>query len=192
MSTNPIIPYAFHPKKKQNAKPTVVINNFCELLGLELPETRVSVSYCRCKHCPDMPTVKESVCCIDVQEATSKWAKNWKKFVDETDKCYSSHHVFQKIINDELDLDHFIQIDRMHLKQIANLTRSVYVDEYIAAEKNDMYRFACYRKTTYLVHDIMGIGKRVQLPACIVGAIRNKYPSKSETYKGYEEFFGED
>uniref|UniRef100_A0AC35EQH6 Uncharacterized protein n=1 Tax=Panagrolaimus sp. PS1159 TaxID=55785 RepID=A0AC35EQH6_9BILA len=188
-----ITPYAFFPSKNQlRTAFTPPASNYCELLGFDLEADRTTVNYCECEQCPLMPTVKESICCFDLLKASTKWAKNWTNFIGETDECFSNHKKIIKVITDIEQLDNFIQFDKLRLKEKARYTRSIYIDEYDVAEENDKYRFACYRMITTMVHDSLGIGKRVQLPACIVTSIRNIYPTQTETYKGYEEYFGAD
>uniref|UniRef100_A0A914P7U2 Uncharacterized protein n=1 Tax=Panagrolaimus davidi TaxID=227884 RepID=A0A914P7U2_9BILA len=188
-----INPYAFFPRKNQLLKSVALPpTNYCELLGRDLEADRISVNYCECEQCPLMPTVKESVCCFDLLKASTKWAKNWTNFIGETDECFTNHKKIIKAITDVEQLDNFIQFDKLRLKEKARYTRSIYIDEYDVAEENDKYRFACYRMITMMIHDNLGIGKRVQLPACIVTSVRNIYPTETEVYKGFEEFCSAD
>lgn len=185
-----ITPYNYFPMKKPSTE--LSTSNYCDLLEETLPPSRVRENWCKCKHCPRMPTIKESVCCRDVISSECQYSKNWVKIVGLDCTCFSLHPKIQKLITDVEELDLFISFDQYRLKQVARYSRGIYVDEYASADSMTKYRFACYRKLTFLVHETLGIGNRVQIPACVVAAIRSQYPSSTKDYVGYQECFHDD
>ncbi len=52
---------------------------------------------------------------------------------------------------------------------------------------NNERRKLCYREFTRAIHGSLGVGNRVQLPACVVQFVRDKYPDENNSYMGFKD-----
>jgi len=50
-------------------------------------------------------------------------------------------------------------------------------------------RYALYRDATTFINGYLGKGNRKELPACVVGEIRDSYPAKGGNYTGFKKGF---
>ena len=52
---------------------------------------------------------------------------------------------------------------------------------------NNTKRKIAYQYMTRVIEGYLGSGNRVQLPQCVVDAIREQYPDKNNNYMGFKE-----
>ncbi|XP_022171951.1 uncharacterized protein LOC111034857 [Myzus persicae] len=132
-------------------------------------------NWCLCKKCPILQTDKECICCFEF-ENISKLHSNIK--------CVIELSSFKKIIMDEEVLN--ITRQQMILK-----TNDVKRKKMLSTlnPENKTWRFICYKQFTHWINSWTAIGKgnRVCIPACVVQAIRNKYPENNGIYVGFKE-----
>ena len=60
-----------------------------------------------------------------------------------------------------------------------------------ASMSNSQKRFVCYWWFAYNIYSVQGRGNRMVMPACIVHAVRSKFPEASGVYKGHRSGGGD-
>uniref|UniRef100_A0AC34FE80 Uncharacterized protein n=1 Tax=Panagrolaimus sp. ES5 TaxID=591445 RepID=A0AC34FE80_9BILA len=149
----------------------------------EVPKP-VPKNWCKCNFCPPAQEVlpEDAICCAKVRElyGNSELTGNWWYFIgDKYQGCYANHPKIQNLINNKEELDSFIILDTIRKDQLEEAQGYDRIRGYHFQDRQAKYRYACYRKITMLVHGIYGAKNYVSTPACIVAAVRRKYPSAS-------------
>lgn len=53
---------------------------------------------------------------------------------------------------------------------------------------NRQYRYAAYRSLTYWLYGKLTGGERVEVPLCVLGAVRNAFPDPGGFYTGFQPY----
>ncbi|CAN7944278.1 unnamed protein product [Ixodes pacificus] len=121
--------------------------------------------WCRCGRCQLMPTARECVCCLEVPKVASK-AGN---------RCITDHSDFFGGILNPVVLQIAYRMRAMELNDMELIGQR---------STHKKYRYVAYRQFVWWIWRRLGRGNRTVLPACVVQAIRNMYPS--DEYRGFE------
>ncbi|KAK7883963.1 hypothetical protein WMY93_027086 [Mugilogobius chulae] len=139
--------------------PSVIFDVFNYSAPPELPSPNEGLKWCRCTRCREMPTDLEKKCCNQSPES-----------------CFSITPHFEVYI-----------IDRGVLRlarRLWNDFRAVY-DEPDLGEDYRQFRHAAYRQYVAWKHGVLGAGRRVVIPSCVVWKIRDTFPDPTRTYTGF-------
>ncbi|XP_075538750.1 P2X purinoceptor 7-like [Dermacentor variabilis] len=109
---------------------------------------------CDCRLCEHMPTALEQVCCRDVPQVVA----------ESPEACITQHEEFRSVSLSPAVLG------ALYWELQEN---GVVVD----GEVHRKYRFLAYRLFSRWIWKRLGRRNRVVLPACVVSAIRRKFPS---------------
>ncbi|KAM7291921.1 uncharacterized protein ISCGN_025219 [Ixodes scapularis] len=125
------------------------------------PEVDFGVMRCTCENCP----LQEGQCCRDVPRV----ARNC------LGRCITGDELFGLVCLDERLLD--IAYEKLKIYEPAYL-------EPAARDRNKKYRFTAYKEFVWWIWGRLGRRRRVRLPCCVVGRIREQFPSA--TYTGFQ------
>ena len=132
-----------------------------------------NLHWCACGECSIMPTLGESKCCHEFATLLGE------KLTDEV-KCITKHLHFSDICL------------KTHILEASYIQHRRYRNNFADIQNigNKNYRFTAYHQYSAWVHhyERLGKGNRFVLPACVVGIIRNSFPSADSLYTGYKEF----
>lgn len=153
---------------------------------------------CKCGSCSWMPSITEQICCHDIDEikyfklgGIKHFATNLLKksttsceyiflFTSES-SCITEHEDFNPIV---------LLPNALWTAMVIEHTRkNTKLQKREEAVTNKMYRYTAYRQFTGFIHNRLGKGVRRIIPACVVNAIREKFPEQNGIYVG---FLGED
>ncbi|XP_077536040.1 uncharacterized protein LOC144148370 [Haemaphysalis longicornis] len=84
--------------------------------------------------------------------------------VPEGEKCITSHQTFR---------DGCLNIHALEIAYYALM---------------DRYRYTAYRQFVRWIWRVLGAGRRVPLPSCVVNSVRDTFPSEAYTGFKYPEF----
>ncbi|XP_069133573.1 uncharacterized protein [Argopecten irradians] len=131
---------------------------------LEVRALRVgNTEWCRCGHCPAMPTEKESLCCKEMDQVQNKLSEG----------CITAHSGFDAVCLNE------------YVLETAYLTFRQYHGP-LPEDQNKRNRYIAYRQFVRWCWGWLGRHVRVILPACAVSSIRNTFPAADGQYHGFE------
>ncbi|CAN8015598.1 unnamed protein product [Ixodes persulcatus] len=125
------------------------------------PEVDFGVMRCTCENCP----LQEGQCCRDVPRV----ARNC------LGRCITRDELFWLVCLDERLLD--IAYEKLKFYEPTYL-------EPVARDRNKKYRFTAYKEFVWWIWGMLGRRRRVRLPCCVVGRIREQFPSA--TYTGFQ------
>jgi len=138
--------------------------------------------WCECGSCLPMATEIESLCCVE-------WGKVLPSMVssntteDESDRvCVTTTEDFTAMIHQAV-LTFFFRRDKVNWKRKNTPSGP---NGQLSAEQ---YRLVSYRVVLEwaLKGETLGKGNRTPMPSCVVAAIRQKFPSESGVYAGFQE-----
>jgi len=160
-------PYMFEPLSMNDASAT---NSKAAIAELETGRRNQAASeWCSCHHCIVMETDRECRCCSEVKQIREKCTE---AAGDMVSPCITKHPGF-----DAVALNPWV------LQAAYNGYRQQYGDmQQHAVHKR--YRYTAYRNVVRWCWGYIGKEVRVILPACVVVAVRSKFPS--ETYAGFK------
>ena len=122
--------------------------------------------WCLWGRCPAMATVKETVCCREIREATDRMGSN---------VCITAHLSFERVCLD-------MEVLRTALVAMSD----VRFDRYSEPVQMRTFRLAAYRQFTWWIHDRLGRSVRRIISAC-VAEIRHTFPEETGQYTGFRE-----
>ncbi|XP_069109769.1 uncharacterized protein [Argopecten irradians] len=121
--------------------------------------TLTTPAWCTCTNCIEMPTDLERKCC----------------------SCLPRNCVSQRLELETLVLDpQVLALGHRYHRDMLGRARER-VDNY-----NKSMRHSAYRNFTLWRHGRLGQGKRKVIPSCVIRKIRNKFPSSTNTYTGFQ------
>ncbi|XP_033646581.1 uncharacterized protein LOC117305813 [Asterias rubens] len=125
--------------------------------------------WCLCGCCVAMPTVKESICCKEVERVVAKM----DEFVLDVD-CITEHPGFSAVC-----------LNLWVLETALWEYNQAYNPPEQEVTQNQKNRHAAYRQLVRWIWHFLGKEVRVPLPSCAVNRIRQAFPS--DVYKGFKE-----
>ena len=150
--------------------------------GIDAVERQGHEDWCLCSLCTDMPTVRERLCCFDLEECGIR--KNEAITVYNMDLPYDCITQHPGYINNCL------------LWEVLENAWLAYKQQYGAnAYTNDQlhkrYRHVAYRQLARFLYGIVGRYVRYVLPACAIKKIRERIPNPNDNaqYIGFVELF---
>ena len=139
----------------------------------ELDSSRLeNLHWCRCRNCVIglTFTIDECKCCKECNILTEKL---------EGISCITEHEEFKNLILNPTVLELAYITRRRHNNNYKDFTKI----------SNKQYRFTAYYQYTAWTHyfEILGKGKRIVVPSCVVKEIRNTFPEASGKYVGFKQ-----
>jgi hypothetical protein len=159
------LPYQQDPRKSQRKeKSRKEKRNNSDYLGRAMRS-----DWCECGECEAMPTDQECVCCHN-GETISK--------VRGSAFCITDHASFEATV---------LNIDTLHAARSALLTYVMSGSAHLKEDSNRTWRFFAYKQFIYWVNSWASLGKnnRKVIPACVVLAIRRRFPEADGVYVGF-------
>lgn len=144
------------------------------VFGSNLP---TSDSWCRCGNCSDMPAGVEKKCCMDEMfDLTNFQDPGFKP----REQCVLESNF---ILNTVLHTGH-LQLSWVAQRRFLGFRSPQEID--VRNMDNANYRFSAYRSYINFIYGFLGRRNRRVIPACVVGHIRNCWPSPDGVYVGYK------
>ncbi|XP_033114047.1 P2X purinoceptor 7-like [Anneissia japonica] len=128
--------------------------------------------WCECQRCGLMPTAVECLCCHEIGNVVRKMNLG----LEDELKCIVEHFEFE-----------FVCLHPGVIRTALVARHDVRRNQLVDPIPNETFRLKAYRQFTYWVHDRLGKAIRRVIPACVVGRIRQEYPSDNGAYVGFKE-----
>ena len=158
--------------------------NFCVLLGMDLSGFSLSNLNClcggACKAQVGAQTAsfhpRQAVCCRDVfaNGVNTKYSKALQAKIG-LNQCLTQAPFFASRCLDP-------EVLQIHLNQEEELKKKPVT----ANPSPEQLRYAAYRHYTYWAFGRLSTGERVEVPACVLFAVRSAFPDPNGIYKGFE------
>lgn len=122
------------------------------------------VDWCKCGACVAMPTNLESICCVEIENASPYM---------ENRTCLCEHEIFNFLCTRE--------------ETVNIILRTIGEFRHPPAQKdaNRLHRKTAYRGFTAWIHGYLGIGNRRPIPSCVVKKVRSAFPDPQGQYVGF-------
>lgn len=132
-----------------------------------------NTTWCNCLACEAKPTDFESYCC---HESTKIEA------VREEADCVTFHAQFDSVVLNK----HVLNVVRH--QQIIQAKKHNLEHHNFENPDNRLWRHLAYRQFVSWINSWTSIGKnrRLVIPSCVIGAIRNEYPESDGNYVGFK------
>ena len=178
-----ILPYRFEPEglwsssEESDSDDSENQLSFTERLG--------NTSWCSCANCVTLPRAIECTCCQELPEVEER--------LEDSDACVASLEVFKTVCLDKdvlytaLVTMHTVRGDEVETP-ISNRLKAIAI-VCISGDTKSVcrsYRLAAYRQFTNWMYNFLGKGNRRVVPACVVNAIRLKFPEPDNVYVGFK------
>ena len=121
--------------------------------------------WCRCRNCKDPVREVDCLCCVESAAVGTLRGDR---------QCVTLHSDFEAVCLNRSVLT----VCLTAYKEFRNPSTDVFC--------NTSLRLAAYRQYTWWVHGYLGRGNRRVIPACVVSAIRSRYPNQSGVYVGFQ------
>ncbi|XP_065144026.1 uncharacterized protein [Paramisgurnus dabryanus] len=139
--------------------------------------------WCKCDCCGQIPTEIESLCCLE-------WDQVWPSMVGVNVypedpghiACVAASDAFAAMIHPAV-VNFFFQRDKANWKKHPTPSGP---DGKLSSDQNRLVSYRIVLEWA-LQGETLGRGHRKPLPLCVVGAIRQRYPSESGVYVGFQE-----
>ncbi|XP_068122633.1 P2X purinoceptor 7-like isoform X2 [Hyperolius riggenbachi] len=129
------------------------------------PEATVAFDWCKCGNCMQMPTLRESQCCNQIEAICQKFK--------EDITCVTQIPYFSNTFVNTEAVENFF---RFH----PNVTE--HPDERLYNRK---LRQTAYRAFTVWLYGYLGKRRKRAIPSCVVKRIRETFPDPEHLYKGF-------
>lgn len=127
--------------------------------GYHPPPHAEAPDWCVCRHCREMPTAAERVCCGN-----------------DPAHCTSTLPQMDRVILDPM----VIEIQNRYRNDILAENDIQYEDP------NSPYRHGAYRQYILWIYGYLGQGDRRVIPSCVVWRIRDRFPNRYHQYTGFK------
>ncbi|EYC15176.1 hypothetical protein Y032_0037g3364 [Ancylostoma ceylanicum] len=184
---NPDSSYVLETYRRRNfctSQDTSGDSLFCRWLNRRFePSRSANTRWCTCGTCVAFPMARENVCCqelVDVNTSvhTEVFTRVSEKLKSVSGRCIVEHPSFQKFVLDKEGISLWIENKRFECGPKSSTSATM--------DEPRRYRYYAYRCFVLWAYGHVGLGKRLEIPACVRKAIMEAYPSQSG-YVGFRE-----